>query len=355
MRSSHSPKEATGLEAVALHRAFGDLQAVDGISFDVHTGEILALLGPSGCGKSTTLHLIAGLEPLDSGSVLWDERDLAGVPPHTRGFGLMFQDFALFPHMDVFHNLAFGLQMLDHPPDAIRARVASMLDLVGLAGFETRAVDELSGGERQRVALARSLAPRPRLLMLDEPLGDLDRALKEGLMLELPELLGELQQTAIYVTHDQEEAFAVADRVLVLNRGQVEQIDTPEEMFRRPTSPFVARFLGLDNLIPGRVVRDGPGWSAETALGTFPVQAEGAGEVTVLIRPDAASLDGGRGPILEGIVVERSFRGSQLRAVIEASSGHRLTFVFSFWDGFPEVGAQVRLVLDPNRAFQVLS
>lgn len=354
MKSSPPPQEGTGLQAVALHKAFGDLRAVDGVSFDVHRGEILALLGPSGCGKSTTLHLIAGLEPLDSGRVLWDGRDLAGVPPHARGFGLMFQDFALFPHMDVFHNLAFGLRMLDHAPDEIVVRVASMLDLVGLAGFETRAVDELSGGERQRVALARSLAPRPKLLMLDEPLGDLDRALKEELMLELPDLLGELQQTAIYVTHDQEEAFAVADRVLVLNHGRVEQIDTPEAMFRRPVSPFVARFLGLDNLIPGRVVPDGAGWSAETGLGSFPVQAETSGEVTLLIRPDAAALDGGRGPILEGLVVERSFRGSQLRAVIQAASGQHLTFVFSFWDGFPEVGARVRLALDPDRAFQVL-
>jgi thiamine transport system ATP-binding protein len=351
------PRLATGssegLQVDDLHKAFGQVQAVDGISFDVRPGEILAMLGPSGCGKSTTLHLIAGLEPLDSGRVRWDGRDLAGVPPHQRGFGLMFQDFALFPHMDVFGNVAFGLRMLGQAVPEVRRRVTGVLDLVGLSGMESRAVDELSGGERQRVALARSLAPRPRLLMLDEPLGDLDRSLKEQLMLELPEMLGELEQTAIYVTHDQEEAFAVADRVVVVNRGRVEQIDTPEAMFRQPASAFVARFLGLDNLIPGRIVRHDSGWAAETEFGRWPVEAEGAGPATVLIRPDAVSL-GGDGPGLEGCVVERSFRGSQLRAVIETASGRRLTFVFSLWDGFPDEGAQVRLALDPARGLQVL-
>ncbi len=348
------PQPSAGLRAVDLHKAFADTRAVDGVSFDVQPGGILALLGPSGCGKSTTLHLIAGLETLDSGSLLWNGQDLSGVAPHTRGFGLMFQDFALFPHMNVTQNIAFGMRMLGQPDDNIRQKVEAMLDLVGLTGFGARAVDELSGGERQRVALARSLAPRPRLLMLDEPLGDLDRALKEGLMLELPDLLDELEQTAIYVTHDQEEAFAVADRVLVLNRGRVEQLDTPEALFRRPASPFVARFLGLDNLIPGRVLREGSGWAAETELGRFPVQAEAEGQITLLIRPDAATLDGEDGPSVLGGVVERSFRGSQIRAVIETTSGQRLTFVFSFWEGFPEVGAQVRVALDPSRAFQVL-
>lgn len=344
-----------GLQAVDLHKAFGDILAVDGMSFDVQPGEILAVLGPSGCGKSTTLHLVAGLEPLDTGRVLWNGRDVTGDAPHTRGFGLMFQDFALFPHMDVFHNLAFGLRMLGQPSDQVQERVGAMLDLVGLSGFGVRAVDELSGGERQRVALARSLAPRPRLLMLDEPLGDLDRTLKEQLMLELPELLAELHQTAIYVTHDQEEAFAVADRVLVMNHGRVEQIGAPETIFREPATAFVARFLGLDNLIPGRVLMDGASQQVQTDLGRFPVKTGATGDVTLLIRPDAAHLDTPDGVQIQGKLVERSFRGSQLRAVIEVPTGQRLTFVLSFWEGMPNPGSQVLIGLDPDRAFQVLS
>jgi ABC-type Fe3+/spermidine/putrescine transport system ATPase subunit len=345
---------SAGLNVIDVRKTFGDVVAVDGVSFDVRPGEILALLGPSGCGKSTTLALVAGLEALDAGSVVWDGRDLAHVPPHARGFGLMFQDFALFPHMDVFDNLAYGLRMLGQHTNDIRRRVDEMLSLVGLTGFEHRAGDELSGGERQRVALARSLAPRPRLLMLDEPLGDLDRTLKEQLILDLPKLLGDLGQTAIYVTHDQVEAFAVADRVLVLNQGRVEQVDTPEDLFGAPATPFVARFLGLDNLLPATIVRQGSAWLAQTELGPFPVQVAAEGPATLLIRPDAARLGGKTGVILAGRVVERSFRGSQLRAVIEGPAESRLTFVFNFWDGFPEVGAEVRLALDPDRAFQVL-
>jgi thiamine transport system ATP-binding protein len=345
---------ATGLSVVDVHKAFGQVRAVDGVSFDVHPGEILAMLGPSGCGKSTTLHLIAGLEALDSGGVSWDGRDLAKVPPHARGFGLMFQDFALFPHLDVFGNLAFGLRMQHLPPSEVRGRVDEVLDLVGLAGFERRAVDQLSGGERQRVALARSLAPRPRLLMLDEPLGDLDRALKEQLMLDLPKMLNDLGQTAIHVTHDQEEAFAVADRVVVMNDGRVEQVDTPEAIYRRPATSFVAGFLGLDNLISGTILQQGSRWVADTGLGRLPVHAAVEGPATLLIRPDAARVDGGEGVMLEGRVVERSFRGSQLRAVIEFPTGERLTFEFSIWDRFPEVNAPVRIALDPDRALQVM-
>jgi ABC-type Fe3+/spermidine/putrescine transport system ATPase subunit len=344
-----------GLTAIDLHKAFADVRAVDGVSFQMRPGEILSMLGPSGCGKSTTLNLIAGLEALDSGRVEWNGQDLADVPPHIRGFGLMFQDFALFPHMNVFENVAFGLRMLGHSSTDIRRRVDDMLDMLGLTGYGERAVDELSGGERQRVALARSLVPKPRLLMLDEPLGDLDRTLKEQLMLELPEMLDELGQTAIYVTHDQEEAFAVADRVLVLNRGRVEQIDTPQAMYRRPASLFVARFLGLENLIPGVVEHDGAVWKARTELGTFPVSADSDGSATVLIRPDAAQLNGDGDLVLDGRVVERSFRGSLLRAVIEFPPGLRLTFDFSFWDPLPNVGEGVHIALDPERAFQVLA
>lgn len=237
------------LEVRSLSKTFGPIRAVDDVSFSLDQGEIVALLGPSGSGKSTLLSLIAGLETPDSGDVLWDGESLATVPPHRRGFGLMFQDYALFPHKNVTQNVGFGLQMQGIGRADIAAGVRWALDLVGLAGFEQRDVNTLSGGEQQRVALARSLAPRPRLLMLDEPIGALDRNLRDRLLAELPDLLGRLNQTALYVTHDQEEAFALADRVLILQAGKVVQAGTPSEIHSHPASPFVAEFLGLSDEI----------------------------------------------------------------------------------------------------------
>ena len=259
----------------------------------VERGEIVCLLGPSGCGKTTLLRLIAGLEPLDSGRVLVDEEDVTDVPPHLRGFGLMFQEYALFPHKDVFGNVAFGLRMQGLGRDEVAARVADALALVGLAGFEQRDVSLLSGGERQRVALARSLAPQPCLLMLDEPLGALDRALRERLLGELPDILHRAGATAITVTHDQEEAFAIADRVVLMRAGRVVQTGTPEAVYRRPASAWAARFLGLTNLLDGRVAGRG---RVETAIGLLEIgDSELATwdvgfEVQVLIRPEAARL-----------------------------------------------------------------
>jgi ABC-type Fe3+/spermidine/putrescine transport system ATPase subunit len=205
-------------------KSYGDTRAVVNVRFEVGSGEIVAVLGPSGCGKSTLLELIAGLEPLDRGEILWDGESLNHVPPHQRNFGLMFQDFALFPHRNVFDNVAFGMQMAHVSQEEIQNRVHEVLNLVGLPDFGGRDVNTLSGGEQQRIALARSLAPRPRLLMLDEPLGSLDRNLRERLVRDLRQILREQHLTAIYVTHDQEEAFAIADRVVVMNAGKVEQV-----------------------------------------------------------------------------------------------------------------------------------
>ncbi|MEN8171720.1 MAG: ABC transporter ATP-binding protein, partial [Chloroflexota bacterium] len=217
-----------------IYKTFGSTQALDGISFDLNEGEIMALLGPSGCGKSTLLSIVAGLEKADSGTLHWDGKHLQDTPPHQRGFGLMFQDYALFPHKNVAQNIGFGLLMAKWAPDAIAKRVAEMLELVGLPGYGARDVAALSGGEQQRVALARSLAPRPKLLMLDEPLGSLDRALRESLLTELRDILNEIEQTVLYVTHDQEEAFALADRVVIMNHGQAVQIGAPGELYQRP-------------------------------------------------------------------------------------------------------------------------
>lgn len=223
---------------------FDNTAALAGIDLSVANGEVVCMLGPSGSGKTTMLRAVAGLEPLADGAILHNGRDLAGVPPHRRDVGLMFQDHALFPHRDVLANVAFGPRVRGAADAAARAR--EMLELVGLAGFDSRRIDQLSGGEQQRVALARSLAPAPSLLMLDEPLGSLDRELRERLAVELRDLFTRLGLTAVFVTHDHDEAFAIGDRVAVLRGGRIEQIDPPVDLWRRPRTEFVARFLGWD-------------------------------------------------------------------------------------------------------------
>jgi ABC-type Fe3+/spermidine/putrescine transport system ATPase subunit len=342
-----------GLRVEQVTKSFGETLALEDVSFEVAHGEIVAVLGPSGCGKSTLLAVIAGLEIPDSGIVYWNGEALQGVAPHLRGFGLMFQDYALFPHMNVFDNVAFGLRMAKMSGQAIKTRLEEVLDLVGLRGFERRDVSTLSGGEQQRVALARSLAPRPKMLMLDEPVGSLDRTLRERLLLELGEILRRVHQTAIYVTHDQEEAFAVADRVVIMNEGEVIQRGTPQAVYAQPASSFVARFLGLENLLPGTARPKGGRTTIETDLGALSVSGQFEGDVTVLIRPNSARLDEKGKLKFEARLLEHSFRGTTCRAIFDVN-GLRLTFEFLSDVDLPEQGHTIVLSFEPSTAIQVL-
>lgn len=257
------------LELRNLFKSFGSQLVVNDISVTLAEGQTLVIIGPSGCGKSTLLSIIAGLIQPDNGEVLWNGQSLVEVPTHERSFGLMFQDYALFPHLNVADNVAFGLHASD------RLTLASeSLERVGLAGFEKRDVQTLSGGEQQRVALARALAPRPRLLMLDEPLGALDRALREQLTVELRELLHDNKQTAIYVTHDQQEAFGIADSVMVMRAGQIEQIDAPEVVYNTPANEWVKNFLGPGRLVEGEIGKGADGQAEiSTSVGVWPLPA----------------------------------------------------------------------------------
>ncbi len=234
---------------------FGEKLALDRVTLDLAQDEVMAVLGPSGSGKSTLLRVIAGLQKPDSGKVLLEGRDITGLSPHRRGMGLVFQDHALFQHMSVAGNVAFGLRMRGDSRREIDRRVHELLDLVGLTGYEQRSVATLSGGEQQRVALARALAPEPRVLLLDEPLGSLDRRLRDRLLEDLAALFAEVRIAALYVTHDQAEAFALGDRVAVMREGQVVQTGTADELWAHPVDADTARFFGLGNVRDGTVVR----------------------------------------------------------------------------------------------------
>ncbi|MFH1183450.1 MAG: ABC transporter ATP-binding protein [Chloroflexota bacterium] len=302
------------LELRDIHKSYEQQPLLRGVSFAVARDETVCLLGTSGSGKSTILQLIAGLDSPEAGSVLWDGRDLASTPAHLRDFGLVFQDYALFPHLDVFRNVAFGPQTKGWSRTQVAQRVAEVLELVNLTGFERRAVTELSGGEQQRVALARALAPRPRLLMFDEPLGALDRALREELLSELRFVLALTRIPSLYVTHDQEEAFKIGDRILLLHAGRIVRDGAPEEIWAAPGSPWAAEFLGLGNVIPGRVLAGKR--RLETAFGVFPLQCDHdhrhGDDVHVLARP-APARDGA---LFSGTVRDVIFEQDGYRVVL---------------------------------------
>jgi thiamine transport system ATP-binding protein len=295
---------------------FGETAALDEVRLEVAEGEVVTVLGPSGSGKSTLLRAIAGLQRPDSGRVLLAGTDLAAVPPYRRGIGLVFQERALFHHRDVFGNVAFGLRMQGATRDEIERRVREVLELVGLSGYERRAVATLSGGEQQRVALARALAPEPRVLLLDEPLGSLDRRLRDRLLEDLERIFDSLHVTALYVTHDRGEAFALGDRVAVMRSGRVVQAGTPDEVWAQPADEDVARFLGLAN------VRDG-----------------------VVTRPESVRVERAAGDG-DGVVTEAVREGPTVRLTVRLDTGEDLEAVLAALD-HPVAGDRVRVEIDP--------
>lgn len=341
------------LELRGISKSFERKKILDDISFKVKTGEVVALLGPSGSGKSTLLSIIAGLEPLDRGKILWDGKDQADLPAHRRGFGLMFQDFALFPHRDLFGNVAFGLEMAGKTKNEIESRVDEVLELVGLTGFAHREVSSLSGGEQQRVALARALAPEPRLLMLDEPLGSLDRALRTRLLADLARILRKSGQTSLYVTHDQEEAYAIADRVVLLNAGRVVQIGRPQQLYRQPASAFAAKFLGLENIFSARLEIKDRRKTLIAPLGIFPAPpTKLSGEVLALLRPDAVRIGKGGKTVLKAKLLRSQFRGGTVQAVLKVKDT-RIALELPSHIALPKAGQVIQISFDPRTAWQV--
>jgi putrescine transport system ATP-binding protein len=321
----------------AVVKKFGVFRAVDRLSLDIRAGEFFALLGPSGCGKTTLLRMLAGFETPDEGRILLDGRDIAQIPPHHRPVNMMFQNYALFPHLTVRDNIAFGLMRTILPPAEIDTRVAEMLALVKLEGLEKRKPDQLSGGQKQRVALARSLARSPQVLLLDEPLAALDKKLRESTQLELMELQRRLGTTFVIVTHDQEEAMTVADRIGVMDAGRLEQVATPRELYEAPASRWVAEFVGDVNIFEGQVESREAGRmmistrDAGTIAVAQPRQAVGKTQVCVAIRPEKVKLSR-RGPVsdalgprainrLEGVVTDVSYLGGVTSYKVKLDNG----------------------------------
>jgi len=338
------------IEIVDLVKAYGSQLAVDRVSLHVAPGEFVTLLGASGSGKTTTLMMIAGFVLPDTGAIRIGGKDISPLPPEKRGLGVVFQSYALFPHYTVYENIAFPLRLRRIGNAEIDRKVRDVLALVDLADYGQRRIQQLSGGQQQRVALARALVFSPPVLLMDEPLGALDRKLRDQLQIEIKRIQRNLGVTVVYVTHDQEEALSLSDRIAIMSRGSISQLGTPDEVYERPCSPFVASFLGESNFIPVRTIRE-LGDEVEVACrvdeslrfkGVLAAGARGASDLVAMIRPEAlgATFEGAENRI-QGVVRQREFLGATVRLSVSSASGGltvrfpRLTFDHALLPGRP--------------------
>jgi len=315
------------LEISGAGKSFGSTPVLDGVDLSIASGEFVSLLGPSGCGKTTLLRIVAGLLKADGGQVRLDGRDITAVPPHRRDVGVVFQNYALFPHLTVAENVAFGLSARGVAKAESGAAVARLLGLVGLAAMADRSVRGLSGGQQQRVAVARALAPGPKLLLLDEPFSALDRKLRETMQIELRRILREVGTTAIFVTHDQDEALVMSDRIAVMNRGRIEHLGVPQDIYRRPATPFTLDFVGLSTRVSGTVRGSRDGLSlVETAFGTVGARSsylEGS-PVAIGVRPERIALDARHENRMRVRLADAIFQGAKAQLHFHAANGDRV-------------------------------
>ena len=339
---------ATSIRLQHCRKAFADgTVAVDDLSLEIQAGETLAILGPSGCGKTTTLRLIAGLERPDAGQVLFAGRDVTPLPIERRDVGMVFQNYALFPNLNVADNIGYGLKVRKVPRAERERRCAELLELVGLQGYGHRAIHELSGGQRQRVALARAVAPRPRVLLLDEPLAALDAQLRERLRSELGQLLRELAITAVFVTHDQGEAMALGDRILVMERGRIAQLATPRALYQQPANAFVANFIGTLNAfaVLGRTAN-----GVQVSGGELPWSASELPS-TLYCRPEHLRVTNAPGHV-RGRLLGQFFQGAQSRLLVDVGGAQPLS-VDSSDDRLHAPGDLINLAVEPQRVFSL--
>ena len=356
MRPTEAPLPEIRL--VDLEKRFRDVVAVDRISLKIETGEFFSLLGPSGCGKTTTLRMIGGFEQPTGGQIELRGQDVTREPPDKRPVNMVFQNYALFPHLDVGDNVAFGLRRKGVARSETKSRVGEALELVKLTGYERRKPNQLSGGQQQRVALARALVNRPNVLLLDEPLGALDLKLRRQLQLELKRIQVEVGITFVYVTHDQEEALTMSDRIAVMNGGRIEQLGTPEDLYDRPATRFVAGFIGTTNLLSGTVVgREGGVTSVKLATGELTgttMNGLAAGQpVELCIRPEAITLRSvsiEESGTLKGTVEQAAFLGTTIQYLVRTAGGEPLTVLAPKAGGRLPVGADVAVSWSPDEA-----
>jgi iron(III) transport system ATP-binding protein len=337
--------QATRVVIEDVTKRFGQLLAVDHVSLQIEPGELVTLLGPSGCGKTTILRIVAGLETATSGRVFIGEADVTPLPPNARDVTMMFQSYALFPHLSVFENVAYGLRVLRRPEAEIRQAVQEVLELVGMPGMEGRSPSALSGGQQQRVALARSLVLHPKVLLFDEPLSNLDAKLRKRMREEIRLLHQRLGITAIYVTHDQAEALAISDRIVVMDRGRISQIGTPLELYHAPANRFVAEFIGEANFLPATAISSADGWT-NLQIGSQPLRVRSRpaspGPVTALVRPEAIHIHvDGKG--LAGTIQKVSYLGSSADYTVETILGPILVTDYAMIGGVLSAGAAVQL------------